>query len=148
MTSELLAIEEKRDAEDSRDSDEQKLVKRAVRDALRHTNDAVDAIGGRTVAAGVCGYDRGDLRKALEGDNRISLEHTIAIGARVARYNPSLAAKLGAAIVRPFDLLVFPRVTISDAERAARLEIKLRAFASAAGRDADELVAEALGGRL
>lgn len=118
--------------EDTGDS-EIKLVSRCAVHAYRHLVDSLDTIGGIDVAAGVTGMDRGDLRKAIDrtvvgnGVRRIPLEHAMAIGARLARYNPSLAEKLGAAIVNPLGLEVKPIVTITDKERADRLEAHVRA---------------------
>jgi hypothetical protein len=53
----------------------------ATRRIYRHLGDAVDQIGVLP-AAGACGIDRGDLRRALDRDGRkIAVEHALAIAA-------------------------------------------------------------------
>lgn len=95
----------------------------AVRLAHRYLDDGIESIGGIAVAAGICIMDRSDLRKALDRNGRnLGLAHAIGIGARMRRFNAGLATKLGSAIVHPFDLDVFPRVTLSPEQRVERLE--------------------------
>jgi hypothetical protein len=63
------------------------------------------------------------MRRSLDRTGRrVAVEHAIAIGARLRLFNASLATKLGSALVETFDLEVFPRVTLTDKERADRLE--------------------------
>lgn len=125
---------------------EGKVVARSAAHAYRHLADSLDAIGGIDVAAGITGMDRSDLRKAIDRTvvnnsvRRIPLEHAMAVATRLARYNPSLAEKLGAAIVYPLGLDVRPRVTITDKERADRLEAHMRAQPYG-----DRIVADLLG---
>lgn len=122
-------------------SDGQDPVDVALRTVRRHLADGVEAIGGIVIAAGVCGYDRGDLYKAIDGSKRLALEHTLRIASRIQQTNASLATKLGAALVGPLDLQVFPRVTLTDKERADRLEAAWRATPMG-----NEIVEKILGG--
>lgn len=126
---------------ESQENAERASVDSATRLAYRHLADGIECIGGIAVAAGVCGTDRGDLRRSLDRDGRrVCVEHAIAIGARLRIYNASLATKLGSALVTAMDLDVFPRVTLSDKERADRLESLLRRMPLG-----EQLVDEALG---
>lgn len=114
---------------ESLDNEEERLVDDALRHSHRYLDDGIDTLGGMLVAAGLCVMDRSDLRKALDRNGReISLKHTLRLGTRLARYNPALATRLAAAIVYPFGLEVFPRVTLTDKERADRLEAAMRAM--------------------
>jgi hypothetical protein len=148
MNAESLDIDGQRDREERRDDAEKTLVEECIRKTRRFLDDGIEVIGGMTVAAGVCGKDRSDLRRALNNEPQypLALKHAIAIGARIARHNPSAATKIGAAIVRPLELLVFPRVTLKVEERAARLETRLRTIAASMGVDPDQFVEDALGG--
>jgi hypothetical protein len=102
---------------------EASVVDEGVRRVYRMLDDALGSIGGIAVAAGVCGIDRGDLRRALDRNGRrMAVEHVMAINARLFRYNASLATKIGSALVEAANLDVFPRVTLTDKERADRLE--------------------------
>lgn len=123
------------------DAQERDLVAVAMRTTRRLLADGVEAIGGIAIAAGVCGYDRGDLYKAVDGEKRIALEHVLAISTRIRQTNYELATRIGQALVSPLDLQVFPRTTLTDKERADRCEAVLRAMPMG-----DELVAKILGG--
>lgn len=126
----------------SADSDEKERVEDCTKKAYRLFDDGIESIGGIAVAAGVCGYDRGDLRRAIDRNGRkLALDHAIAIGARIRQFNYGLATRIGAAIVDPFDLQVFPRTTLTDKERADRLEAAMRTLPMGS-----ELVANILGG--
>lgn len=115
-------------AEASADA-ERSIVEASVRRVYRLADDAIGSIGGVEVAAGLCGTDRGGLRRALDRNGRyLAIEHVIAIGARLRRYNATLATQLGSAIVHPIDLEVFPRVALTDRERAERLEKLVRSM--------------------
>lgn len=128
---------------DSQDNTERHDVEDASRRVYRMLADGVESIGGIVPAAGLCGVDRSDLRKALDRNGRkIAVEHAIAIGARLRTYNATLATKLGSALVETFDLEVFPRVTLTDRERADRLESLVRRMPLG-----EQLLADALGGR-
>jgi hypothetical protein len=52
-----------------------------------------------------------------------------------------LATRIGAALVNPLDLQVFPRTTLTDKERADRLEAAMRAMPLG-----DQILANVLGG--
>ena len=126
----------------SAESLEKDLVDTALRKVHRYLDDGVESIGGLAVAAGVCGYDRSDLRRALDRNGRkLALDHALAIAARINSYNRGLATRIGAALVDPLDLQVFPRTTLTDKERADRLEAAMRAMPMGS-----ELVANILGG--
>lgn len=112
-----------------------------ARSVYRAINDAVDSIG-ILPAAGACGIDRGDLRRALDRDGRkIAIEHALAIAA-VADYDASrriiepIAETIGFSITD--DL---PRLT--DRQRADRLEGALRAL----GPIGEQAMRSVLGGR-
>lgn len=114
---------------ESLDNEEQRLVEESLRRSYRYLDDGIETLGGMLVAAGLCVIDRSDLRKALDRNGRkVALDHVVALGTRLARYNPALATKLASAIVHPFGLEVFPRVTLTDKERADRLEAAMRAM--------------------
>ncbi|MBA3841205.1 MAG: hypothetical protein H0X39_01040 [Actinobacteria bacterium] len=129
---------------ESKDNAEKSAVDSAVRRVYRFLDDAIASIGGIEVAAGVCGTDRGDLRRSLDRNGRrVCVDHAIAIGARLRSYNAGLAAKLGSALVETFDLDVFPRVSLTDKERADRLERLVLSMPLGT-----QLLAETLGAKL
>lgn len=128
-------------AAEASDPADQRLVQQAVRRIHRHLDDGIEVIGGIAVAAGICGYDRGDLRREIDRTRRLSVEHALAIGARIRHYHYGLATRLGAALVEPLDLCVFPRTTLTDKERADRLEAAMRAMPMG-----EELLSRVLGG--
>lgn len=126
----------------SADSNEKDAVDDALRKAYRLLDDGVESIGGIAVAAGVCGFDRGDLRRCLDRNGRkLALDHAVAIAARIRQFNYGLSTRIGAAIVDPLDLQVFPRTTLTDKERADRLEAAMRAMPMG-----EQIVANVLGG--
>lgn len=128
---------------ESQDNAETAAVESAARKVYRHLADGIECIGGIVVAAGVCGTRHGDLRRALDRKDRyVSVEDCIAIGTRLRLSNASLATKLGSALVETFDLEVFPRVTLTDRERADRLESLVRRMPLG-----EQLLADTLGGR-
>ncbi len=111
----------------SADAFDKALVEDANRRARRMIDDGVEGIGGMLVAAGLCVMDRADLRKAIDHNGRrLSLEHAQALAQRIGKVNASLATRIGAAFVEPLGLGVFPLVTLTDKERADRLERMLR----------------------
>lgn len=104
-------------------------VGRESRQLYRMLSDGIESIGGIEIAAGIVGLNRGDLRRCLDHDGRrIAVEHTMAIGARLRLYNPNLATRIASAFCSVFDLEVFPRVTLTDKERADRLERLVRSM--------------------
>jgi hypothetical protein len=129
---------------DALDNQDKLACEDAERRVYRLLEDGIGELGGLTVAAGVCGIDRGDLRRALDHKGRyVAVEHAMAIGGRLRRFNYGLATKLGSAIVECFDLDVFPRTALTDKERADRLEAMVRSMPLG-----DQLVANAYGGRV
>lgn len=133
---------EKRDADEASEAAKDSLVGSAIRRAYRLIDDGTHLIGGMGVAAGLCKLDSGDLRRCLDRNGRrLALDHAVAIAARIRQENYGYATRIGAAIVLPLDLLVFPRTTLTDKERADRLETFMRAMPMG-----DELVSRALGG--
>jgi hypothetical protein len=129
-------------AEDQ-DNAEKSAVESATRRVYRMLTDGIESIGGIAVAAGLCGTDRGDLRRSLDRDGRrVSVEHAMAIGTRLRLYNATLTAKLGSALVETFDLEVFPRVALTDREARERLERLVRSLPLG-----DQLLADTYGGR-
>lgn len=135
---------ESQEEQERRNGSERDLVADYTRRAYRLLLEGSHALGGLEIAAGVCGVNAGDLRRSFDRDGRrLALDHAIAIAARLHRFNPSLVVQIGSAIVRPLELVVFPRVTMSDKERADRLEAKLRTTGQALGVG-DQLVEDAL----
>lgn len=128
------AREQRADADD-------RALNDAFDDVRRYLGDAIEGIGGSEVAAGICGIDRSDLRKSIDerAGRGLWWRHIAGIGRRALRTNPSLVMRLGSALVAPLDLEVFPRVTMTDKERADRLERMMRSMPLGA-----QLVEEAL----
>lgn len=130
-------------AEQLHEDSEASIVDACVRSVYRMLDDGIGSIGGIAVAAGVCGIDRGDLRRALDRNGRrMAVEHVMAINARLFRYNASLATKIGSALVESANLDVFPRVTLTDKERADRLERLVRSMPLG-----EQILADVLGGQ-
>lgn len=103
------------------------LVKDAQRDVYRTVEEAVEAIGGISVAAGACAaadvsIDRSDLRRAIERDGRrLALEHVMAIAAMCTRSNAPLAERINSALIRPSGFIVAtppPRLSDADLRKA------------------------------
>jgi hypothetical protein len=118
-------------------------VEREARQLYRMVVDGIENIGGIEIAAGIVGLNRGDVRRCVDRDGRrLAVEHAMSLGARLRIYNPQLATKIAAAFVAPFDLCVFPRVTLTDKERADRLESLVRRMPLG-----EQLLADALGDR-
>lgn len=119
---------------------EKAVVDTSVRRVYRLLEDHIESVGGMDVAAGLCGVERWDLRRAFAGKDRyLPVDHALAIAARMRFHNAGIATEIGAALVRPIDLCVFPRVVMTDGERARRLEALIRSMPMGA-----ELVAKAL----
>jgi hypothetical protein len=117
----------------------------ATRSVYRALNDAVDVLGVLP-AAGACGIDRTDLRRALDRDGRrLAVEHAMSIA---AMSTIPFREKIARAFVTPLDFeLGDARPQMTAEERALRYEAKLRSIASAVGRDPNEIINEALGSR-
>lgn len=126
-------------------ADERVLVRTWVKKVYTLTNEGIASIGGLDVAAGLCGTHAGDLRRSLDGDGRrLSVDHAMAIGTRVRRFNATVATKIGSAFVFPMDLDVFPRVHMTPEEENRRLKAKLMAIGASIGVGG-QLVEDALG---
>lgn len=131
-------------AEQLNEDSESSIVETCVRHVYRMLDDGIGSIGGIAVAAGVCGIDRGDLRRALDRNGRrMAVEHVMAINARLFRYNASLATRLGSALVEPANLDVFPRVTITDKDAREKCERLIRSMPLG-----EQLLADLYGGKL
>ena len=131
-------------AEQLHEDSESSIVETCARHVYRMLDDAIGSIGGIAVAAGVCGIDRGDLRRALDRNGRrMAVEHVMAINARLFRYNATLATKIGSALVEPANLDVFPRVTLTKDERIERLERLVKSMPLG-----EQLLADVYGGKL
>jgi hypothetical protein len=98
----------------------------SARQVYRHLNDAVEQVGILT-AAGACGIDRGDFRRALDRNGRyIAVEHAMAVGALCG---PDMRRQVGSWILKPFALVVADELPpLTDKERADRCEAALRAL--------------------
>lgn len=126
MSAEPLRIHATSEADSA---SERVRVDRAIVLVRKHVDDAVECVGGMDVAAGIARADRSDLRRAIDNSGRhLTVQHAIAIGARLRLYNPSLSVKLGSALVEAMDLEVFPRVSLSDKEIADRLTRLVRSL--------------------
>ena len=98
----------------------------SMRAVYRYASDAVD-ITGVLPAAGACGIDRGDLRRALDRDGRkLAVEHAMSIGALVA--GTDLCRQLATAIVQPMGFRLTEDAPLDDKEARIRLESALRAL--------------------
>ena len=125
---------------------EAKDVKTWTKKVYALVSEASNSIGGLDVAAGICGINAGDLRRSLDGDGRrLSVDHAMAIGTRLRRYNATLATRVGSALVYTMQLDVFPRVTMTAEEENRRLKAKLMAIGASIGVGG-QLVEDALGG--
>ena len=112
-------------------------VSGSVRSVYRHLADAIDQVG-ILPAAGACGADRGDLRKAIDRDGRfVRVEWAMSIGAMCGT---DMARAIGSALIHPFGFRLADEVSpMTDKERADRAEAALLAL-GAVGRQALEEV--------
>jgi hypothetical protein len=97
-----------------------------ARALYRAMNDAIDVVG-ILPAAGACGVNRSDLRRALDRDERrVAVEHSMSIGA-LADYDTRKRMVAAYADTLGFSVCdAAPPLT--DAERSTRLEAALRAL--------------------
>lgn len=115
---------------------------KTVTEVYRLVRDSLPMVGGSDSAATIMGIDRGDLTRALNRASRyLAVEHVMSFTERLVQHSPEMAARINAAIVRPADMLVYPRVQLTAAERARRHENTLRTLGAAMGVD---LVAKSL----
>ena len=116
-------------------------ITEGARRVYRFLGDAVDQTG-ILPAAGSCGIDRGDLRRALDRDGRkIAVEHAMSIAAIVDSID--LRRKICAAFVEPLGFAVTDAAPMDDREARSRLESALRAL----GPIGEMAMHEAYGGR-
>ena len=117
----------------------------AVTDGARHVyaglNDAVERVGILN-AAGACGIDRGDLRRAIDRRDRgVWTEYAMAIAA-IAPF--AQRRTIANAFVEPLGFTLTDAIPpLTDKERADKLE----AVITALGPIAQEAARAALGGR-
>ena len=124
----------------SENEDKQPTPAQSVKEVYRLTRDSMELVGGAMSTAKIMGCDQGDLTRALNRSGRyLAIDHLAEFGARLVQYSPETAQRLAMAMIRPFDMLVYPRVQITAAERARRLENLLRSMPLGA-----ELVRKAL----
>ncbi len=116
-------------------------VSDGVRAIYRSLSDAVDQVG-ILPAAGACGADRTDLRKALDRDGRfLRVEWAMSIGTMALA---DVRRAVASAFVAPMGFRIADELPpISDKERADRLEGAL----SALGPIGEHALLNALGGR-
>lgn len=101
-------------------------VSDASRALYRALNDGADQVG-ILPAAGACGIDRGDLRRALDRDSRrVAVEHAMSIAAMCGS---DVRNRIAAAFVEPLDLVIADSLPpMTDRERADRCEAALRSL--------------------
>lgn len=111
-------------------------AKKNEREVYRLIEASFGAVGGIDSAAEIMGIDRGDLRRAIDGKGRyLAVEHVMRFCERLTAKSPEAAMRIAAAIMRPFDAVVFPRVQLTAAERARRHENTLRRIGDSMGID-------------
>jgi hypothetical protein len=116
-------------------------ITEGARRVYRLLGDAVDQTGVLP-AAGACGIDRGDLRRALDRDGRkIAVEHAMSIAAIVDSID--LRRNIATAIVQPLGFRLIDDAPLDDKEARIRLESALRSL----GPIGEAKMAEAYGGR-
>jgi hypothetical protein len=117
-------------------------IAKTERELYRLVDASAELIGGIGTASTVMGIDRGDWRRTLDRNGRyLAVEHVMRFGERLMQFSPETAQRIATAMMRPFDLIVFPRVQMTAAERARRHENMLRVLGAAMGVD---LVAKSL----
>jgi hypothetical protein len=108
---------------------ERKFADDCVDEVYRLAHNAIGVIGGYELAAGVSGIDSGDLHRAVKRRGRYLTVDVIApILRRLRQHNAALATELGAALVLPGQLGVFPLVEISKDEKLERCERLIKSF--------------------
>jgi hypothetical protein len=116
-------------------------ITEGARKVYRLLGDAVDQTG-ILPAAGACGIDRGDMRRALDRDGRkIAVEHAMSIAAIVDSID--LRRNIATAIVQPLGFRLIEDAPMDDKEARIRLESALRSL----GPIGEAKMAEAYGGR-
>lgn len=108
-------------------------IDRSIRQLYALIEANLERVGGLDCAATLMKIDRGDLRRAIDAGKRpaaanasarryLAVDHVMRLGGRVIEYSPEAAQRIAAAFVRPMDLLVFPRVQMTAAEKCRRYE--------------------------
>lgn len=141
MSADPLTNEERLEA--ARDS-ERTLVQKHTKKIYRLIDDNLVSVGGIETAAGFCGVDRGELRRAIDRGTPaqpryLAVDHVIAIMSRMRQHNAAKATEIAAALVYPAGFLVFPLVELPAEEKARRLEQLVRSMPLG-----DQLVEKAL----
>jgi hypothetical protein len=113
------------------------------RDVYRFIQANLSVVGGHDAMAAIMRIDGGDLTRALapKPTRNISIWNIMRLGGHLAVSSPVTAQRLAAAILKPFDLVVAPRVQMTAAEQARRMRNRLQAMSEACSVD---LVALAL----
>ena len=116
----------------SEDETSEQRTDRSIRQLYALVEANLDRVGGLDSAATIMGVDRGDLRRAIDGCVRpkkdaaarryLAVDHLMRFGERVVQYSTEAAQRIATAFVRPMDLLVFPRVQMTAAEKCRRYE--------------------------
>jgi hypothetical protein len=116
-------------------------ITEGARRVYRLLGDAVDQVG-ILPAAGACGIDRGDLRRALDRDGRkIAVEHAMSVAAIVDSIE--LRRSICTAIVQPLGFRLIDDAPMGDREARIRCEAALRSL----GPIGEAKLFEAYGGR-
>jgi hypothetical protein len=106
------------------------------RGVYRLVEASLGLVGGIESAASIMKFDRGDLRRALDDKGRyLAVEHVMRFGKRLMQHSPETAQRIAVTVMRPFDLIVSPRVQMTAAEQARRYKSMLDALSGAAGVD-------------
>ena len=134
-----------KEAEDEAARDtEQSIVRRHAKNVYRLIDDNLSSVGGIEGAAGICGMDRGEMRRAIDRGTPnqpryLYVEHVIALLARMRQHNAGKSTEIASNLVYPAGLLVFPRVEITVEEENRRLKQMMRSMPLG-----DQLIEEAL----
>lgn len=109
-------------------------TERSIRQLYALVEANLERVGGLDSAATLMRIDRGDLRRAIDagirppantaqsGRRYLAVDHLMRFGERVIQYSSEAAQRIATAFVRPMDLLVFPRVQMTAAEKCRRYE--------------------------
>lgn len=120
------------DAEAERDA-ERATVRKYVKNVYRLIDDNLSAVGGIEVAAGFCGVDRGELRRAIDRGTPqqpryLAVDHVVAIMTRMRRHSAAKATEIAANLTYSAGLLVFPLVDLPADEKVRRYERLIRSM--------------------
>lgn len=112
-------------------------AKKNEREVYRLIDANLGNVGGIESAAEIMGLDRGDLRRALDGGKGryLAVEHVMRFAERLRVKSPESAQRIAVAIMRPFDMVVAPRVQMTAAEQARRARKKMDAMSAVTGVD-------------